>query len=97
MLESWVTAKRISNIVPASSVHPFEMKALQVLTPASLALRKNQLRLQKSFWPIVIELLTRQQVAPEDSKRFHSSQEFLLNDDIVALSRCRLAGIVFNF
>jgi len=73
------------------------MKALQVLTPTSLAPRENRLSLQKSVWPIVsdqIELLTRQKVAPEDMKSFHCSQQLLLSDDIVALSNRHLAGVV---
>ena len=97
MFESWVAAQGISNIVPTSSMHPVKMKALQVLPPTSLAPREDWLSLQKGVWSVIsdqVELLTRQEVAPENTKSFYCSQQLLLSDDIVAFSSRHLAGIV---
>lgn len=96
MLEAWVAAQWIGNIVPTRPMHPVEVEALQVFAPAGLTPRQDWLSLQEGIWPIIndqIELLTRQKVAPEDAQCFYSSQQLLLSDDKVALRRNHFSGV----
>ena len=81
-------AQRISNTVPTRSVHPFEIKALQVLTPMSSMPRRDWLSLKKYVWSMMrdqVELLTRQKVASQttQSHNCNSRLPLLLSDERV--------------
>ena len=64
---------------------------------SSFTPRQDWLSLQDCVWPVVsdqVELLTRQKIAPEVTQSLDSGQQLLLGDDIVALSRSYLSGVV---